>query len=531
MKFTVVTACRNAAAYIDETVKSVLSQPVFATGRCELEYLVCDGASTDGTLELVRRYEGRGVRVSSEPDGGFYDALAKGLQRATGDYVAYLNAGDLFHPAGPFRRRRLLRDSGRRLAYRLRGGLQRALAGHAQRAALRYRRALFECGAYDARRLPALQQESTLWRRSLHATVDFKFLAKLRYAGDAYLWKCFATAAEPAVVRGQIGGFRIHRGQISESLDDYVRELRSFSHSPNLMERLRFVSDRFLWAMPERIRTVSGGSLIVLRPRRTGMAAGPVPQRLPVPLIGELGPGVAGEDEVHLPERIVVRPVQRVGEVDAAEAALAEPGAHLGKRQALRRDAEVVALHDDHFGVLQCVGRALENRQLEAVRVELEKVRAGQLPGGELGIQGHDRHFDTADRRRGSGLPAERIVARLEVHLAGALPRRGEDVLSVGAAGAVVAQRGLVNLLRLDEQVLAIGKVRHQLVRPAAIRGADVDHGAESVLAGGQRAERTRHRAAVAGGADARQMDTESAQRALDRAFDHRKYFRNTRSR
>ncbi|OAI52052.1 hypothetical protein AYO46_06685 [Betaproteobacteria bacterium SCGC AG-212-J23] len=263
MKFTVVTACRNAAAYIDETVKSVLSQPVFATGRCELEYLVCDGASTDGTLELVRRYEGRGVRVSSEPDGGFYDALAKGLQRATGDYVAYLNAGDLFHPAGLsvaadcFEIPGVDWLTGYAVAYNERSQVTRSALP------FRYRRALFECGAYDARRLPALQQESTLWRRSLHATVDFKFLAKLRYAGDAYLWKCFATAADPSVVRGQIGGFRIHRGQISENLDDYVRELRSFSRSPNLMEQLRFVSDRFLWAMPERVRTVSGGSLVV----------------------------------------------------------------------------------------------------------------------------------------------------------------------------------------------------------------------------------------------------------------------------
>src|SRR4051812_31871209 len=100
MKFTIVTACRNAAAYIEETVRSVLAQPIFTSGRCALEYLVCDGASTDGTLEALSRYEAPGLKVVSEPDGGFYDALAKGLQRASGDYVAYLNAGDYFHPAG-----------------------------------------------------------------------------------------------------------------------------------------------------------------------------------------------------------------------------------------------------------------------------------------------------------------------------------------------------------------------------------------------------------------------------------------------
>jgi len=264
IRLTVVTACRNAAAYIEETVKSVLAQPVFASGRCELEYLVYDAASSDGTIDILRRYESQGVRVVSEPDGGLYDALAKGLQCASGEYVAYLNAGDLFHPAGLSVAVDCLAlpgvdwVTGYAVAYNERSQVTRCALP------FRYRAALFGCGAYDARRLPALQQESTVWRRSLHATVDFAFLRRLRYAGDAYLWKCFATAAEPAVVRGQIGGFRIHRGQISERMDEYWQELRTFSRAPGVLERAQCIADRLLWAMPERIRAVaSGASLIV----------------------------------------------------------------------------------------------------------------------------------------------------------------------------------------------------------------------------------------------------------------------------
>lgn len=258
MKFTVVTACRNAVSTIEETVKSVLAQ------KGEIEYLVCDGGSTDGTLERLRPYERLGIKLSSERDNGLYDALAKGLRQATGDCVAYLNAGDYFHPQGLaiaaecFGLPGVDWLTGYAVAYNERSQVTRSALP------FRYRRALFECGAYDSQRLPALQQESTVWRRSLHATVDFDFLARLRYAGDAYLWKCFATRAEPAVVRGQIGGFRIHRGQISERLDDYVRELRSFSRSPGPMERLRFVSDRFLWAMPERIRGIASRSSVIV---------------------------------------------------------------------------------------------------------------------------------------------------------------------------------------------------------------------------------------------------------------------------
>ena len=262
-KLTVVTACRNAAQYIEETVRSVVSQSVFLSGQCELEYLVCDGASTDRTLDLLRPYQRQGVTVISEPDSGLYAALARGLQRATGDYVAYLNAGDFFHPAGLsiaaecFRLPDVDWLTGYAVAYNDRSQFTRCILP------FRFRKTLFECAAYGSL-LPFLQQESTLWRRSLHAAVDFEFLSKLRYAGDAYLWKCFASVSEPCIVRGHIGGFRIHRGQKSERLGEYFEELRSFSRSPSAAERLQCLADRFLWAMPERIRAVAYRSTIIL---------------------------------------------------------------------------------------------------------------------------------------------------------------------------------------------------------------------------------------------------------------------------
>ena len=254
-KFSVVTACRNSRLYIEETVESVLSQSVFQSGQHELEYVIRDGNSTDGTQEILERYKGRGVAVVSEPDGGFYDALAKGLQGATGDYVAYLNAGDYLHPHGlsvaaeSFELSGVDWVTGYAVTYNEHSQVTRTTLP------FRFRRALFECGAYGTL-LPALQQESTTWRRSLHATVDFDFLKRLRYAGDGYLWKCFATVSEPMVARAQIGGFRIHRGQISGVLADYQRELASFCRRPSVGEQLQCAMDRFLWAMPERIRGV-----------------------------------------------------------------------------------------------------------------------------------------------------------------------------------------------------------------------------------------------------------------------------------
>ncbi len=263
-KFTVVTACKNAARYIEETVNSVLSQSVFRSGQCELEYLIHDGASTDGTLELLRPYERHGVTLVSEPDAGLYSALANGLQRATGDYVAYLNAGDFFNSAGLgiaaecFELPRVEWVTGYSVTYNDRSQLTRCSLP------FRYRRQLIQCGAYGTL-LPFIQQESTVWRRSLHSSVDFQFLSTLRYAGDAYLWRCFSTIAELCVVRGHIGGFRIHKGQISENLEGYLRELKTFSRPISIVDRMHCVSERVLRVMPERIsKSLADRSMLIL---------------------------------------------------------------------------------------------------------------------------------------------------------------------------------------------------------------------------------------------------------------------------
>jgi len=262
-KFTVVTACKNSVRYIEETVDSVLSQTVFRSGRCDLEYLIYDGASTDGTLERLRPYEAHGVTVISERDSGLYAALAKGLQRATGDYVAYLNAGDFYHPGGLS----IAAD-----CFELPGvdwltGYAVTYNDHSQltecRLPFRYRRRLFECGAYGTLLPFHLQQESTLWRRSLQATVDFAVLRQLRLAGDSYLWKCFASMSELCIIAGHIGGFRVHPGQLSERADAYRQELGTFCRSPSIGDRLQCWADRAFCAAPQRIRTRASRSNLI----------------------------------------------------------------------------------------------------------------------------------------------------------------------------------------------------------------------------------------------------------------------------
>lgn len=91
-KISVITVCHNAADTLEKTIQSVLGQ----TYR-NIEYIIIDGGSTDGTVEIIRRYADRLAYWVSEPDEGIYDAMNKGIERATGEWINFMNAGDYFY--------------------------------------------------------------------------------------------------------------------------------------------------------------------------------------------------------------------------------------------------------------------------------------------------------------------------------------------------------------------------------------------------------------------------------------------------
>lgn len=91
-KVSVVTVVYNAVSIIEETIRSVLAQTY-----SNLEYIVIDGGSTDGTVDIIRKYEKEISTFISEPDKGIYDAMNKGIDKATGSWINFMNAGDHFY--------------------------------------------------------------------------------------------------------------------------------------------------------------------------------------------------------------------------------------------------------------------------------------------------------------------------------------------------------------------------------------------------------------------------------------------------
>jgi len=92
MKVTIITVCFNSILTIKNTIDSVLSQDYY-----DIEYIIIDGGSSDGTIELIKSYSDKIHKFISEKDNGLYDAINKGIKYSSGQLVGILNSDDIFY--------------------------------------------------------------------------------------------------------------------------------------------------------------------------------------------------------------------------------------------------------------------------------------------------------------------------------------------------------------------------------------------------------------------------------------------------
>ncbi len=225
MIISIVTPCRNAAHYLAETIASLREQSAVRSGLVDLQHIVVDGASTDGTIELVEHIPD--TELISEPDRGMYDALAKGLARARGEVIGYLNAGDILHPCAFDVLAEVFKQPDVDWVTGYSTQINECLQITAVSRPTRYRREFVLNGFYADDSYPfCIQQESTFWSRCLNSSIDLNRLRSFRLAGDYFLWTQFAKNTELHSVNSMLGAFRVHRGQLSEQMADYRKEVQ-----------------------------------------------------------------------------------------------------------------------------------------------------------------------------------------------------------------------------------------------------------------------------------------------------------------
>ena len=200
-KISLVTPVFNSARYLEATIRSVLGQQY-----PNLEYMIVDGGSTDGSVEIIRKYESQLQGWISEPDRGMYDAINKGFARSAGEVMGWISATDLLHAGSLFVIGSVFRSfqevewiTGRPTGFSDDGMVVEILKLR------QWSRMPFLAGANRY-----IQQESTYWRRSLWERAGARVDDSRRSASDFELWVRFFRHAKLYAVDSLIGGFRSH---------------------------------------------------------------------------------------------------------------------------------------------------------------------------------------------------------------------------------------------------------------------------------------------------------------------------------
>lgn len=202
-RISIVTPSLNQGEFIERTLRSVLEQQ----GDFDLEHLVIDGGSTDGTQEILQRYADR-MRVVVEPDTGQANAINKGLRAATGDVVGWVNSDDLLLPGTLDRVARAFRERPELLW--LHGRCE--IIDEDDRPIRRWLSAYkdYRCRRYSREALLVenfVSQMTVFWRRTAQERVGLLDEA-LRYTFDYDLWLRFSSLSPPFFIDEKLAAFR-----------------------------------------------------------------------------------------------------------------------------------------------------------------------------------------------------------------------------------------------------------------------------------------------------------------------------------
>jgi glycosyltransferase involved in cell wall biosynthesis len=261
---SIVTPVYNGERYLKETIESIIYQ----RGYFEIEYIIVDGASSDKTISIVKKYQDMlnsgeclincekvSITFISEKDEGMYHALVKGFKLATGDIVAYVNSDDFYLPNAfstvvdiflTYPEVEWL--TGMPVNYNEKGQIIGCFLP------FNYNVDLIRKGIYGPT-LVFIQQESIFWRAKLLNFLDFTNLKNYKFAGDFYMWYTFSKHTDFYIVQSCLGGFRGHRNQLSKQRSEYYREFYSIAEKKTFLDITKaYLYKVATYFLPNRIK-------------------------------------------------------------------------------------------------------------------------------------------------------------------------------------------------------------------------------------------------------------------------------------
>jgi len=245
MRFSIITPSYNQAQFIERTIKSVLCQ-----NYPNFEYIVMDGGSTDGTVEILKKYSDK-IIWKSEKDRGQSDAINKGLKMATGDIVAYLNSDDTYEPdalkkVAEFFQNSPAGEPDKKWVY----GKCRIINENdkeIRKPITAYKNLLLKKYSY-AKLLSEnfISQPATFWKRKIHAEIGF-FDENEHYCMDYEFWLRMGQKYPAGVINEYLANFRYYTNSKSggvnkKQFQDELRIAKKYGKNNKLSVALHYLN-------------------------------------------------------------------------------------------------------------------------------------------------------------------------------------------------------------------------------------------------------------------------------------------------
>lgn len=213
-KISIVTPSYNQGRFLERTIQSVLSQ-----NYINIEYILIDGGSTDGSVDIIKKYSQSLAYWQSGPDQGQTDAIIKGMSMATGDILGYLNSDDVLLPGALEAMGETLDSDQEQWAI----GWSRIIDDNDNELCSRpvYPFSLSELWHNEY----LIPQECTYFTRRLYEKVG-GFDASFHYAMDMHAWLKMCSLARPLLIPQYIGCYRVHESQKTSRMDRYFHEVK-----------------------------------------------------------------------------------------------------------------------------------------------------------------------------------------------------------------------------------------------------------------------------------------------------------------